>query len=273
VKSRTTEAGKREESWQRGEVRTVAFVDILGFAEEVRRLARRPAGFPKVVRALLGGSAVATEPSGAENDVLSILASQEGGERYEMDLQFAFFSDCTYVSARSVPGGTDKVLSIVLGYARYLLMKGLFVRGGIARGLAAHRGGMVVGPAILAAYSMEQKVAIFPRIVVEDAIASELLLIDDGPNPTATLRRGEDGLYFVDVLTTLGLRADGEVVLKRAGKLIVERLAKRHSLDIEAKWRWLAAQYNRAVRSVARKGKEVLPPIERPGVVELPDGP
>lgn len=267
----TGEAAKGKESWRRGESRTVAFVDILGFSEEVKKLSRRRAGFPRMVTALLGGSAVAV-PSGDENDVLSILESQEG-DKYEVGLEFAFFSDCTYVSARSVAGGTDKVLSVVLGYARYLLMRGFFVRGGIARGLASHRGGLVVGPAVLDAYSMEQKAAVFPRIVIEDTIARELLAIADEPNATATIRRGEDGLYFVDVLSTLGLRDDGEAVLRRAGKLIVERLEKRRSLDIDAKWRWLAAQYNRAVKLVVSKRKMVLPTIERPDVVELPDGP
>ena len=264
MKGRTVKATKEEESWQRGEMRTVAFVDILGFAEEIRQLARSPASFPNVVRALLGSSTVAVKPSAEENDVLGMLA-------VEVDLEYAFFSDCTYVSALSVPGGIDKVLRIVLGYAQHLLRRGFFVRGGIARGLAAHRGGMVVGPAVLNAYSMEQKAAVFPRIVVEDAIAEDLLAIARKPNPTATIRQGEDGLYFVDVLSTLGLRDDGEADLRRANALIVKHLEKRLPLDVSAKWRWLAAQHNRAVRLVVSRGKTGLPSIERPDVVELPD--
>jgi hypothetical protein len=67
----------------------------------------------------------------------------------------------------------------------------------------------------------------------------------------ATIRRSEDGLFFVDVLTTLGLRRDGDKVLRTARELILKRLDERAALDIEAKWRWLAAQYNRAVKTVA----------------------
>lgn len=269
MRDRSSEMGKGDKVLWRGEQRTVAFVDILGFSEEVKKLARRPAGFPRIVKALLGASAVG-DPAGSENDVLSIMASQQG-EQYEVDLQYAFFSDCTYVSARSVAGGTDKVLSVVLDYTKHLLMRGFFVRGGISRGLAAHREGMVVGPAVLAAYSIELKAAVYPRIVIEDAVARDLLAIADEPNATATIRRGEDGLYFVDILTTLGLRDDGEAILRQARKLIVKRLEKRRSLDIDAKWRWLAAQHNRAVRLVANKGKNVLPPIEGPDVVDFLD--
>jgi hypothetical protein len=267
VRDRGGDGGKRDKM-SRGEQRTVAFVDILGFSEEVNKLGRRPAGFPRIVKALLGAS-TAGDFSADENDVFSILVSQQG-EKYEVDLQYAFFSDCTYVSARSVAGGTDKVLSVVIDYARRLLMRGFFVRGGIARGLAAQREGMVVGPAVLTAYSIELKAAVYPRIVIEDAIARDLLAIADKPNATATIRRGEDGLYFVDVLTTLGQRDDGEAILQQARKLILERLSKRRSLDIDAKWRWLAAQYNRAMRLASSKEENTLLPIEGPDVVELP---
>ena len=265
MKGRAGEARKEGETWLEGEKRTVAFVDILGFSDRVKEVTRRPAGFRKVVMALLGGSAAAV-PANVEDDLPSLLASQEGEERYGVDLQAAFFSDCTYVSARSVEGGTDRVVNVVLGYARHLLKQELFVRGGIACGLAAHRGGTVVGPAVLTAYSMEQKAAVYPRIVLEDDVAGSLLKIDKGSNATATVRRGEDGLYYLDVLTTLGLRDDGEAVLRQARKLIEDHLKERRSLDIHAKWRWLAAQYNRALKSV---GSKTLSRIERPDVAEL----
>jgi hypothetical protein len=111
----------------------VAFVDILGFSDEVKGLAGHPANFRRVVKALLGGPTVANPP-GDEDDVSSMLASQEGEEHYGADLQYAFFSDCAYVSARSVAGGTDKVLKVVLGYGRHLHdARVLHARGNRAR--------------------------------------------------------------------------------------------------------------------------------------------
>ncbi|MFL6235979.1 MAG: hypothetical protein ACJ76N_22800 [Thermoanaerobaculia bacterium] len=269
MRIRTGKAGKEGEEWLGGEERTVAFVDILGFSAKVQEVARRPASFRKIVIALLGSSAVV--PADVGDDLPSLLASQEGEKRYGVDLQAAFFSDSTYISARNVEGGADRVVNVVLGYARHLLKREFFVRGGIARGLAAHRGGTVVGPAVLTAYFMEQKAAVYPRIVLQDEVAESLLKIAKGPNATATVRRGEDGLYFLDVLTTLGLREDGEAMLRQARKLIVEHLEDRRSLDLHAKWRWLAAQYNRALRSVGGKGRQTPSPIERPDVAELPD--
>jgi hypothetical protein len=55
-------------------------------------------------------------------------------------------------------------------------------------------------------------------------------------------------------------------VLRQARKLIEDHLKERRSLDIHAKWRWLAAQYNRALKSV---GSKTLSRIERPDVAEL----
>ena len=268
MKGRAGQAGKEGEAWLGGEERTVAFVDIIGFSNEVKKMARRPADFRKVVTALLGVSSAA-EPNAGERDLLAILARQEGGEEYTVDLQTVFFSDSAFVSARNV--GTDRVLRVVLGFARHLLLHGFFVRGGIARGPAAHRKGTVVGPAVLAAYDLESRAAIYPRIVVEDAVAKDLLRIADKPNAATTIRRGEDGLYFVDVLTTLGLRPDGGRILRQARKLIVKRLDERRPLDLNAKWRWMAAQYNRTARLVRSSVRGKLEPIDRPEVPEFPD--
>lgn len=258
-----------EEQWRRGERRTVAFVDILGFSNEVMKLDSDRAAFPTVVGALLGGFSVAEPVAGGPDN----LFSQEGGDEPSEDLQFVFFSDCAVVSARIVPGAPDDVIEVVLGYARKLLMHGFFLRGGIARGLVAHRDGLVVGPAFLQAYHLELKAAVYPRIVVADEIAQDLLALADLPNPTVTIRRSEDGLFFVDVLTTLGLRDGGGDLLRKARQLIVDRLKPddKAGMDIVAKWRWLAAQYNRAVESVKNERGDLIPPIEHSEVARLPD--
>lgn len=266
----TPPGNESEAAFLQGELRTVAFVDILGFSEAVRAAGRQTELFPRLVEALQGGFEGADRLSD-ETNLLDLMVSQIGGEKFETNLEFSFFSDCAYISARSAPGGTDRVLGIVLHYARNLMRHGYFVRGGIARGLAAHRGGIVVGPAVLEAYTLEQKAAIFPRIVLADAVAEELRAIASQTNPTATLRRGQDGVYFLDILSTLALSEDGEADLRLAGSLIRDRLDQSRPLDIEAKWRWLAAQYNRAICLVGSQGREKLMPISRLDIPRIPE--
>lgn len=256
-----------EEQWRRGQLRTVAFVDVLDFKSEVMKLVKKPDTFATVVGALQDGFSVA-RPLAGRPELRDFLDDQSAA-----DLQHVFFSDCAVVSARVVPGAPDDVLRVVLGFARALLMHetGFILRGGISRGQIAHRGGLVVGPAALQAYYMEQKAAIYPRIVVADDIGRELLELENRPNRTATIRRSEDGLYFVDVLTTLGLRKGGGEVLCRARQLIVERLRQSAKVELVAKWRWLAAQYNRAVESVKEEQDDLPLPIEGTEIARLPD--
>lgn len=258
------EAGCGVEDWWRGERRTVAYVDILGFKTELMKADSQPEELPRLVEALLGG--LAGPVSSADEDGGGLL------EQFDPDRQQTFFSDCAIVSGRCVPGGSDDVLEVVLDYARHLLWKKFVLRGGIARGLLVHRGSLVVGPAVLKAYLMEQDAARYPRILVEDEIAADFLEIQNSPNDIATIRQSEDGLYFVDVLTTLGLRAGGAEVLGEARELILSRLAEGGPLTLQAKWRWLAGQYNRARRCVEAKGSasgELPEEIRSPAVPDL----
>lgn len=267
---RAGEVGDHAEAWTRGEERIVAFVDIIGFGSELQKLEAKPEHLPRMVQALLGGRSIA-ESSACEYDLSGLLVGQEGDETFAADRQEVFFSDCAMVSARCVPGALDDVLQVVLDYARHLLGEGFFLRGGIARGLAVHRGSLVVGPAVLKAYLIERDAAHYPRIVIEDDVAREILGIEDSPNPVATIRRSEDGLYFVDILATLGLRRGGGEILSATRELVIRRLAEAGTLANQAKWRWLAAQYNRAVECVESSGGsgDLPPTIQAPGVSHL----
>lgn len=259
------------EDWRTGEHRTVAYVDIIGFSDVLKKLDSSPGDLPTVVSALMGGSSTFGS-STDEEDFGSLIASQEGEDRFLVDRQQVFFSDCAIVSARCVPGAPDAVLQVVLDYAQHLLRRRFVLRGGIARGLVVHRGNLVVGPAALRAYLLERDAAHYPRIVVEDAIANEILSINDSPNPIATIRRSEDGLFFVDILTTLGLREGGSDALFNAREVIVSQLEECETLYLQAKWRWLAAQYNRALlcAQTLRSGADKFPDaIDAPEVADL----
>lgn len=253
-------------AWRKGEERTVAFVDILGFAHEVAGLDKDPARFPEVVDALVGGFSPGALPLLFEYPRKALL-----GGHGAVDIQRTFFSDCAYVSARRAEDAPDAVVTVVLDYCKRLLLRGYFLRGGLARGRVAHRGAIIVGPAAVLAYDLERKAAGVPRIVVQDEVALDLLELADKPNQTATIRHGDDGLYYLDVLTTLGLGASGPRLLAQATSVITSHLNRGGPAEILSKWRWAAAQLNRAVRC-AREVHQGLPvEIERNDVPTLPD--
>jgi hypothetical protein len=74
---------------------------------------------------------------------------------------------------------------------------GLLVRGGLTRGKLYHRGGVVVGKAMVDAYKLERDVAVGARVVVDPAIQDHARLVRD-----------EDGHWCLDFITELMLRAD-----------------------------------------------------------------
>jgi hypothetical protein len=78
-------------------------------------------------------------------------------------------------------------------------MDSTLVRGGVSKGLSfMDDEGFVFGPAMVQAYKLEQ-IAKHPRIVIDRSLLQELLK-KDRPGWDYMLKRGEDGVYFVDYL-------------------------------------------------------------------------
>jgi hypothetical protein len=98
-----------------------------------------------------------------------------------------------------------------------LIAKGVLVRGALTIGPIAIKDGLVFGPALANAYTLESKTAIFPRIVVEDLVLEALEVIpllrahdfDYEINEVKTLIQQDfDGMWFVDYLGYMFDNAD-----------------------------------------------------------------
>jgi hypothetical protein len=132
--------------------RAVAFIDVLGFAELVKQSDANP-----TARAKLG----------------KLITADKLFERFVGKfLRFAdaaFFSD-SFVLSVHPPESALIYLIRETGYlCRYLLLQGFPSRGAITTGSLYHDGRFVVGPALVGAYRLEQSVAIYPRIILDDA--------------------------------------------------------------------------------------------------------
>jgi hypothetical protein len=64
---------------------------------------------------------------------------------------------------------------------------GLLVRGGLSRGRLYHRGGVVLGEAMVDAYRLESQVAQYPRVVVSPRVTDGDRLFTDDVDGTRTL--------------------------------------------------------------------------------------
>jgi len=225
----------------------VAFLDLLGFRDKVE---------------------------GADGDaqqqmlnLLRKLASLRQGDelRYEPPKIFikpaiTTFSDSVIISYQldkmRIESGFDegKVANLILFNFKLLLTRitsaalsfGFLVRGGVAVGNLYHAENIVFGKAFLEAYSIESKIAIYPRVVISKNLVSLEVWKNSFPN---NVFKDTDGRYRFDNFSMLsnmelGPRADwtrqtGEWCLK-AIETVQENIKEYEGKDLKvlAKWKW-----------------------------------
>ena len=114
---------------------------------------------------------------------------------------FRIFSDNIVISAPTKQDNLNEAfLSVVLHVGiiqNYFLMKDIPTRGGIAiDGFYADHI-MLWGKALVAAYELENSVAIYPRVVIQPSLVDRL---NNCSSNFKHLKKDVDGLYFVDYL-------------------------------------------------------------------------
>lgn len=96
----------------------------------------------------------------------------------------------------------------------YLLInsirKGFLLRGSIVYGKLIHTDDIVFGPALVDAYDKETKIAKYPRVIIDDAIVSDLneLQNDKTREHRNFIQYDNDGLYYIDIFNDLSSRLD-----------------------------------------------------------------
>ncbi|MBF4695098.1 hypothetical protein [Fusibacter ferrireducens] len=130
--------------------RIIVFLDILGFSKII-------------------------EESVNNEDVRSNLLKALN-EMYEYDLkskairgrQITTFSDSIVISYSLLDNVLTHVFYEIRNIILLLLEHKLICRGGISKGLLYHDDKVVFGPALNEAYSLESKVANYPRVIISD---------------------------------------------------------------------------------------------------------
>jgi hypothetical protein len=230
--------------------RVVAFIDILGFRSLVSQMREDHELFALVRDALSSAKAEALRKPPVD----------------EASLQQAHFSDSVVYSAEMDPSSPERAVRTIVYRTAFfsggLLRAGVLTRGGIAMGWMFHKGNVLFGDGLVAAYDLETRVSHFPRIVLADDVAA--CLSGELEGYTLPLCRDSDGFYYIDTIGMLGGVTTEDQGVRRwhyypvtgrhssAYQKLRDRLqawlSTTRAPDLLAKYRWLAVQFNAALR-------------------------
>lgn len=246
------------------ETRLVAFVDILGWTEAVKAA---PEDVTRTQKLGLALNVIRNQTKLSE-----LTVKHSGNHGWPGDPQVTHFSDCLTISTVPDNAGKSQLVSALQFLSMSLLHQGFLLRGGITVGELYHRESMVFGPAFLKAYELESRYAVYPRIILDPALAERWGQGDsyvEGPliRQARTWRLSLDGFRFFDFLQPF----EGLPAFWNSPNLVRNSLLPLRSLLIEnlktyagnsgvwPKYVWLANYFNEVCAEHVGHGVE---PIE-----------
>ena len=235
----------------------VTFIDLLGFRD---LLNRRTAADIRQILNTFRREAEPYDPG---------LPSDPSRRGITSEVKMEVVSDAV-VRARTIhsrypDGALFRELMELLFIQAACVHQGILLRGALTIGYV-HVGeeleGPVFGPGLVRAYEMEDREAVYPRIIVEEAVmerfANDETLWREGHSRSdeaeyvAHLLKTDDaGLSFVDYLGAFQTEVDhyGQYVelLARHRQLVERGLSEVSRRDVRRKYAWLKNYHNRQV--------------------------
>jgi hypothetical protein len=147
---------------------------------------------------------------------------------------------------------------LVTTIAAEALRIGFLIRGGATIGKLYHAGGVVFGDAMVEAYRLESRTAVYPRIVLSPTITERPGWIEK----TVNVAKDNDGLHHIDYFQLMlpeaarqGEKA-GELWYKEAIAVVAQSLKKSKDgddVDTLAKWAWFARQFRTGLETLEKR--------------------
>ena len=166
------------------EFAAAAFIDVLGTSEAIKEDADRSLN----------------EIHLAYDDAVKELKMR--CPAWVKEFKVNIFSDNILLSCKAVKGEEIKAFYAIIYFSALLQISmwthNLLVRGGISWGSFFSDETMVWGKALLKAYNLESKAAVYPRIVVEPEIADIIMECRSKSQEGLLLSGDFDGMYYVD---------------------------------------------------------------------------
>jgi len=234
----------------------VTFLDILGFSNLVK-------------------NGTAEEVAKVLNTLRRFAESKQFKEPDDTDAISLSFSDCIIrirfldgVNQQHPIGHLFHEILDLFHIQGELVPHRILIRGGMTMGNICAADSTVFGPAMVRAYELESKSAIYPRVILDPALlnavrndrrlrAAHHSLEDELQAIRNLIRRGESGAWFVDYLPAsfeeLDEPEDWHVLLAKHRELIQERYQDPGRAAFLDKILWLATYHNDIVSEIPAK--------------------
>jgi len=228
--------------------RAVIFLDVLGFQETLKSFEREAVynayNFPEKYENPI--SEKANDFIDTFKSVINLLE--------EIDFNYYLFSDniCITVDYVENKDFLVEILFMVSELFYHFAQKGYFLRGGIDIGKFIDDNQIAIGMPLANAYVLENKVAVFPRIIISeqykktlDQYASDKLIGDGNIHSMKYLINKSCELYYLNVFYGSLTYGDKVEYFGNLKKVIENSLRNNSSKEeVYIKYKWLAEEFN-----------------------------
>ncbi|UOY08909.1 hypothetical protein L0P88_10225 [Muricauda sp. SCSIO 64092] len=237
------------------EERACLFLDILGFSEHVRQSTDK-------------NNLEVTSKAREISELLNLLPikMRSIGES-NRNRRITQFSDSIVVSfALSDKNAFVELLDDIMRIIINFILKGYLVRGGISYGKLFHNDNLVFGPAMITAYELESRIAIYPRVIFDKELVDTLIQNGDTDLKSLLLNDVEssyfwkedfDGKYYLNFFKGSEFYMDEHeyyrTFLRELRIFITKALKNRSSQTVRTKYGWLRTKYNELIDNLKEK--------------------
>lgn len=125
------------------------------------------------------------------------------------------------------------------------LSEGIFMRGAICRGKLFHQGNIVFGPALVEAHRLEQKIAIYPRIIAESTMSE---IFRNGDCFYQAFIIDSDEIPYLDLYRELILNYGPEYIEALRKAVYTNLTTNIDNTRIHQKYLWVQEHFNSSVK-------------------------
>jgi hypothetical protein len=244
------------------EQRIVAFIDILGFKSLLSETTdNKGIDNEKAINAVI--SAYEAIRDIWDLDKKSDYLDTESSDSKKVSI----FSDCLVVSFEvNQPSQVFYTLLEIKWLIMRLISRKILCRGAVSVGKFIHTDHYLFGPALVEAYTLESKAAMYPRVILDHTVieagAQNSIMDHDSSEELryvrSLLEQDSDGMYYIDYFFKAQSELDDPEYdfpeyINNLGAIIRKGLmgSSHHSkADIRVKYSWMRERYNQMVEQV-----------------------